>query len=95
MAHSYGLHLLCLKDCQRLQQLLVATVIEQQCTCTQMYMCVYMSQLVFSLAYSGGMLAFTAGFTLMWNWGGANGFDVDTGSTHYTHSQCADWGEHS
>ena len=24
---------------------------------------------------------FTAGFTLMWDWGGANGFDVDTGST--------------
>ena len=25
---------------------------------------------------------FTDSFTLMWDWGGANGFDVDTGSTH-------------
>ena len=26
-------------------------------------------------------------FTLMWDWGGANNFDVDTGST-LMHSQC-------
>ena len=30
---------------------------------------------------------FNAGFTLMWDWSGANGFDVDTGSTQNMHSQ--------
>ena len=30
---------------------------------------------------------FTAGFTLMWDGGGANGFDVVTGSTQNIHSQ--------
>ena len=32
-----------------------------------------------------GPYPFTAGFTLMmWDWGGADGFDVDTGSTQKT-----------
>ena len=38
---------------------------------------------LFSPAYLSdrGPYPFTTAFTLMWDWGGANGFDVDTGST--------------
>ena len=34
-----------------------------------------------------GTYPFIASFTLMWDWGRVNGFDVDTGSTQNMHSR--------
>ena len=53
-------------------------------------------QVLLSPVYLGdsGLYPFTTGFTLMWEWGGANGLDVVTSSTQNMHSPYAlnsDW----
>ena len=49
---------------------------------------------VLSLARILGPYTFTAGFALMWDRGGANGFDVGIDSTHNIHAQYLEWEEH-
>ena len=59
-------------------------------TVTEIVLC-YGGIPVFSPAYLKdiGPYPFTAGSTLIWDWGGVNGFDMDTGSTQNMHSQYA------
>ena len=53
--------------------------------------CIRYYSKVFCTAYLRDSVTypFPTGFTLMWDWGGANGFDVVTSSTQNMHSQYA------